>query len=336
MPAVSTIAALLLASTSFFNDGSGSIGVGGTVGLRKGTHPTIRLVEEEIRVKLPERTVRVTFRFRNEGPATRVTMAFPENGYLGGGASAKDLPKARRSNFGYFRTAVDNVPFRARLLKGAPNADGLGYEHWWVKDVPFAKGQTRVVVNEYQGGGTWGPPWSNIAGFTYVLRTGASWKGSKIGKTRVVVDARGIRENGPVTLRPGGWRNEKGIYTWERRNFKPEDDISVEWMEGGFADIVIDGASLYDTWMSGELAAKKFPIPVRRGSEVWMTPALAATLTRTKLGGAKGLPTFTLPSGKVSAPGVDAKGLVSFEKVVTDLGGRSTWSKERMIVTLGK
>ncbi|MGV3617682.1 MAG: DUF4424 family protein [Fimbriimonas sp.] len=336
MPASSSIAALLLASTSFFNDGSGSIGVGGTVGLRKGTHPSIRLVEEEIRVKLPERKVRVTFRFRNDGPATRVTMAFPENGYLGGGATEKDLPKARRSNFGYFRTAVDGVPFRARLLKGTTTAEGLGYEHWWVKDVSFAAGQTRVVVNEYQGGGTWGPPWSNLAGFTYVLRTGASWKGGRIGKTRVIVDARAIRENGPVNFSPKGWRNENGIFTWERRNFKPEDDISVDWMDGGFADVVVDGERLYDKWMSGEMAASKFPLPVRRGSEVWMAPALAATLTRAKLGGPKGLPTFTLPSGKVAAPGVDAKGRVSFGRVVVDLGGKVSWSNERMVVALGK
>jgi hypothetical protein len=308
-------ACLVIALPAYFNDGSGSLGVGGTVGLRKGTHPTIRLVEEEIRVKLPERTVRVTFRFKNEGPATKVVMAFPENGYLGGGATPNDLKKRNRSNFGYFRTAVDGKPFRPKLLKGAPQSeDGLGYDHWWVKEVPFAQGQTRTVVNEYQGGWSWGPPWMHQAGFEYVLRTGASWKGGKIGHTRVVVDARDIRNNGPVDLRPAGlWKGANGIYTWERRNFKPEDDISVIWTNGGFMDITLNGRPLTELWGEGNFMEHK--PPVRRGRDVFVSPMLAATL---------------LKSTRFASSGPR----VNLIQAVKAAGGKAEWAGERLVITM--
>lgn len=310
-----TLALLVTVLPTYYNDGSGSIGVGGTVGLRQGTHPTIRMVEEEIRVKLPERTVRVTFRFKNEGAATRVTMAFPENGYLGGGATKKDLKKTLQSNFGYFRTSVDGKPFRPRLLKGSPNSDGLGYDHWWVKEVPFAKGQTRTVVNEYQGGTTWGPPWSHSTGFTYVLRTGASWKGAKIGRSRVIVDVRDLKNNGPLHLAPQDhWKNANGIYTWERTNFKPEEDISVDWVNNGFLDITINGQSLADQWMEGKFTNHK--PPVRSGHEVFVTPKLAATL----------LPTQKPASGP----------RVNLVKKVLALGGKAVWKGEKLEITLPK
>lgn len=307
-------ACLVIALPAYFNDGSGSLGVGGTVGLRKGTHPTIRLVEEEIRVKLPERTVRVTFRFRNEGPATKVVMAFPENGYLGGGATKEDLKKARRSNFGYFRTAVDGKPFKPKLLKGAPDAEsGLSYDHWWVKEVPFAKGQTRTVVNEYQGGWSWGPPWAHQAGFEYVLRTGASWKGGKIGRTHVIVDARALKENGPLQFQPNGWKNANGIYTWERRDFKPQDDISVVWTDGAFMDIVLNGQELSYMWADEHMMNNKPPI--RKGRKVYVTPMLASML---------------LKSTRFDSKGAQ----VDFIEAVKSAGGKAVWVGERLVVTL--
>jgi hypothetical protein len=288
-------------------------------------------VEEEIRVKLPERRVRVTFRFRNDGPATKVLMAFPENGYLGGGATDKDLPKARRSNFGYFRTAVDGSPFQARLVKGMPEADGLGYAHWWVKEVPFAKGQTRTIVNEYQGGYAWGPPWSNVTGFSYVLRTGASWKGGKIGRTKVIVDARAIAQNGPIRFSPEGAKVVNSIYTWERTNFKPEDDVYVYWTDKGFLDVDVNGESLAGKWEAGEYIQKKWPVPVRRGTEVWVAPGLAAALTGAQVSGNE----FVRANLRTRVSR-DAKGLVPLTKVVQELGGTARWSGGKLVVTLPK
>jgi hypothetical protein len=216
-------------------------------------------------------------------------MAFPENGYLGGQSLKEKQKNASRSHFGYFRTYLDGQRMHPRLMKGGLDPEEeMSYENWWVKKVPFAKGQTRTVVNEYLGGEIWREAGSYRVGFEYVLQTGASWKGGKIGRTRVVVDARGIRNNGPLEFASGHrWKNSGGIYTWEGRNFKPDEDIQVWWTDGGFLDIVIDGKGLESEWtrIQQEAWAKGrgpmgWPVPpVRRGSSVWVRTDVARLLT---------------------------------------------------------
>src|SRR5258706_15602572 len=52
-------------------------GAGGVVRGMRG-HRNIRMVSEEVRIKLPEGNVEAKFIFKNEGPATDVTIGFPE------------------------------------------------------------------------------------------------------------------------------------------------------------------------------------------------------------------------------------------------------------------
>lgn len=341
MSSLALLGALTVALPMSWNDGSGSIGVGGTVGLREGTHPTIRMVDEEIRVKLPERTVRVVFHFKNEGPATTALMAFPENGYLGGQSLKEKKQNASRSHFGYFRTYLDGQRMHPRLMKGGLDPEEeMSYENWWVKKVPFAKGQTRTVVNEYRGGEIWREAGSYRVGFEYVLQTGASWKGGKIGRTRVIVDARDVRNNGPLEFATtAAWKRSGRIYTWEGRNFKPKEDIQVWWTDGGFTDIVVDGKPLDSVWtqeMNGAWDGGKgldsYPRPpVLRGSMVWAEPSVVRVLA-----GAGGKGRRFARGGKVSRPRADVRGWVPLAQVVRDLGGKAFWSGNRLVVIRGK
>jgi hypothetical protein len=67
--------------------------------------------------------------------------------------------------------------------------------------------------------------------FTYVLKTGASWKGT-IGRARIVCDIAGLRARGPLQFQPAGGKIAGRKVVWEFRNFEPNKDIVVRWFEG--------------------------------------------------------------------------------------------------------
>ncbi len=227
------VCALLLATyggnAAHANDSAVS-GVGGTVRPME-NHPSIRMVEEEIRVKLPERTVETRFVFRNEGPATSVLMGFPEEGY-------GDIVPAR-TGFRYFRSSLDGRPIKTDRRVASETNDHQ-YHFWWVKRVPFGRNQTRTVTNSYQSGlaeDSLGNNW-----FTYVLETGAPWKG-KIGKARIVVDVSGLREKWPVSFKPSGYVRQGHKVIWDLRDIEPKENIHVDWFDA-YLNVKVNGDTL--------------------------------------------------------------------------------------------
>ena len=222
--------ALALASVCAANDGA-ITGVGGTPKLMR-DHPSVRLVSEEVRIRLPEGKVEAKFIFRNDGPATDVVMGFPESG---GG----DISVPKRSAFDYFESYVDGQRVKVARVGPKGNIGSGDYRIWWVKRVHFNKGQQRVVVNRYQGGvgggasGVW---------FEYILATGASWKG-RIGSARVICNVRGLKDCTLHIMEPSGYRIVGSQLVWEFHDFEPDGNtpnITVGWWSG-FWDIVMNG-----------------------------------------------------------------------------------------------
>jgi hypothetical protein len=210
------------------------------------SHPTIRMVSEDLKIHLLEdqsADVDVTFVFHNEGKATQVTMAFPETYEMKVGASV-----------GNFRTWVDGKRVavkRKEISRGDPKAaepmDETG-KAVWLKKVSFAANQTLNVRVAYNGGmsGTT----SGDRTFTYELTTGATWKGP-IGLCKIAVTwPKQIIEHLPANtelcapyleLAPARWQYLPGRCAVAiLENWKPKDDLAIE-MRTGFGNFWING-----------------------------------------------------------------------------------------------
>ena len=192
-------------------------------------HPSVRMVSEDVRVKIgPEKIdVACRFIFRNEGKAADVRMGFPEDH---GGDS---------SGFVYFRARVDGIPVKVTHVKTKPK-DMEDYREWWVKTVHFGAGQTRVVEDFYGGRASGDSMGGTYA--VYVLQTGRAWKGP-IGHATIRMDLSAVRDFQTFIPYPAGYRRHGDILTWEWRDIEPRNDIRLiyTWNHTRF---IVDGKDI--------------------------------------------------------------------------------------------
>lgn len=202
------------------------------------SHPTIRMVSEDLRINVTDQdsaNVDVLFTFRNEGKATDVTMAFPEEYQMREGRSLDN-----------FRSWVNGKPSRLRrkvLSVGDPQAEDKGDEIGkavWLKNVHFSAGEVLKIRVSYEGflsGNT-----SDDRSFTYTLVTGGTWKGP-IGKCKITVTWPRMKElSAPfLNLPPAKWTylpGRKAVTTLT--NWEPKHNLQFE-MFPGFGNYWIDG-----------------------------------------------------------------------------------------------
>ena len=203
-------------------DDSAVVGVGGTVKAMK-SHPSVRMVSEEVKIRLyPERyTVNCRFVFKNEGKDTTVQMGFPENAW-------GDVRQAKRSRFEYFRTTVDGAPVKS-TYQPLPPSEENEYTGWHIKTVPFKRGQTRVITVEYAS------PAGEISDgsrfCSYTMHTGSSWKG-KIGRAVISADTGAISRHYTVlSIYPKQTEIRGNKIIWRFANLEPvsQNDISIRF-----------------------------------------------------------------------------------------------------------
>ncbi|MHB0938786.1 MAG: hypothetical protein ACYDCO_18770 [Armatimonadota bacterium] len=155
-------------------------GEGGRIRRLSGEHSSIRMVREYVRMDVYQYTHRVCaeFHFRNEGPATRVKMGFPEWGSLTQGRNYRN-----RSMFYSFKSWVDGQQVAVRRTPGTSRGKGTyEFQAFWVKTVSFARNQARTVRVEYTAEN---PPVSEASLVLYDF-TGGNWKDT-VGTTDLVV-----------------------------------------------------------------------------------------------------------------------------------------------------
>lgn len=248
-----TILIALFATTSLANDGW--IGYSGAPRI-EGQHPTIRMVDEVIHLKVGGRVLygECVFTFKNEGPACTARIGFPDYD------SNRESDEGLISTFRSFRSYVDGRQVSTKLVAGSQGSQ------WQVKNVYFARGQTRLVRNVYHlnlGRITLNGP--SVQGrepiiweAEYILGTGNTWRG-KIGKTTIIVDFGSEAQiQSPIEPRkwPGNERAENSEYwikdprlvvwgapsaprvagkrrlVFEMKNWKPDaegDDLSLRF-----------------------------------------------------------------------------------------------------------
>ena len=220
------LAFLVFAISAEAND-SFVMASGGTVTPLK-SNPSIRMVMEEIYVKLPEAIVEAKFVFKNEGPETKIQMGFPEESY-----NVPEMKKGQKTRFRWFKSTVNGKPIAVSRRALAPkSAEDYGEHYWWVKDVSFKKGETKVIVNRYQTvpGGTYVD--KSYHEVTYIVSTGAPWKGP-IGNAKITFDLGSVAKDFSAKLSSPGDERIGKLLVWKRQNFEPtvNDNITVYWIK---------------------------------------------------------------------------------------------------------
>ncbi len=211
--------AFAVALTPGWSDDAVVFATGGTARLMR-PHASIRMVREEVRIKLyPDRAeVDCTFVFKNEGKATTVQIGFPETLQEGTDTSAQTAPTLRN-----FRAYLDGKPVSYRILKASERRGEYGIAYWYVRTVHFAAGQQRTTRVTYSAELGYDSGGRNL--FQYVLHTGASWKGS-IGYGRIVIDERSLLPDYAVeNIHDNGqFRRQGNLLVWEFRELEPTNE----------------------------------------------------------------------------------------------------------------
>lgn len=184
-------------------------------------HPTIRLVAEHVHARIFHDSVLVecVFFLRNEGPKTSVKMGFPDKG---SGHTENSEP------FEYFRSYVDAVSVVTECIGPEMMVDS-DYRYWWVKEVPFEEGQTRVIRDVYKGkvGDTSiGQKW-----FMYYVITGRSWKGP-IESISVVFTFEDFDTESLEGAHPPEYQKSENELRWSYHDMEPDEhweSVTVLW-----------------------------------------------------------------------------------------------------------
>ncbi|KTD24152.1 YARHG domain-containing protein [Legionella maceachernii] len=136
-----------------------------------------------------------------------------------------------------FKVSTPEGPVPAVRSKIGANKDkDLAYQDAYLWPMTFAPNQTLQIEHSYSTGVT-----NDVMGFTwisYVLKTGALWRGNQIGHTRIL-----ISPNTPTRLcseissykdigtpMPGMKIIKKGAYhqyLWDLKHFEPKQDVTL-------------------------------------------------------------------------------------------------------------
>jgi hypothetical protein len=112
--------------------------------------------------------------------------------------------------------------------KSNSHGEGDAYTSWYVKRVDFALGQTRTVENDYfsRYGRSFLEATLEEQMFTYVLMTGATWKGT-IGEIAINVDATRLGNIRDIELPKGCIKAAHHQWKWVARDVEPKKDFCI-------------------------------------------------------------------------------------------------------------
>jgi len=216
-------------------------------------HPSIRMVSEDVRIKIEDdrtkiddriddwvgMSVRCRFVFQNLGEACTVKMGFPEDR---GGDS---------SGLNDFTSKVDGKPVKVQHVEAKHNLDdqpsGRG---WYVKTVHFDKGQTRIVEDSYTGSAS-GDSTNVSQEVYYILETGNAWNGT-IGKAVITADITEVRNFQTISAYPKNCKRDGNIIRWEFIDFKPSgsDNICLTFAGDIYCAFNVNGKDIFDDLVS--------------------------------------------------------------------------------------
>jgi hypothetical protein len=163
------------------------------------------------------------FNLRNEGKPDTIEVGFPRGwegdliGFLAKNAHVRGIYSVE--------TMAENPSYDEN--------NGLTPPWWKVFKVPFeSTGQTVVVENQYNTflGPLGSSPFLDDLAFTYILKTGAFWKGN-IEDARLTVSLKNVPFDQITNISPKGYTIEGNKISWRFQNFKPDRNIEISIMQ---------------------------------------------------------------------------------------------------------
>ena len=233
--------ALAIAGTATWANDGYAIDTGGALNFSRSPH--VQMVSEDIRMWLDDDRARVevNFIFKNHGPRHTLTMAFPDQAY-------NIDPPMMEGPKSWVDGRLTPMKYR-RVEKTGDEEDSTSYGVW-AKQVTFGKGQTRRVRFTYQVKHSWNV--ANEARASYILRTGATWRGP-IEEAKVTVDWSRVKKRYPPIisewhdegrkLSGPEWKFGEKRATRVYRNFVPDFDLHFE-MNPSFRHVLLNGDSM--------------------------------------------------------------------------------------------
>ncbi len=200
--------------------------VGGAVHALR-AQPSITMIAEYVHAWLSPEQVKVEsiFFLRNRGPATVVTVGYPN---LSSGADV-----LRAVPFRTFSSFVDGVPVQTRELPDSTHVSYGDFTSWYVKEVAFQAGEVKCLRNEFTAPTGFGLP--NYRSFQYILETGSTWA-DPIGVGDIVVDVSGLGAGRLDGVDPKPTSRTSSELRWHFTNLEPDkasgfSQIHVTWTE---------------------------------------------------------------------------------------------------------
>jgi len=241
-------------------------GVGGAIRPMQ-EHPSIIMEKMDLKIDIYRETGRAEchYVFHNAGSATTVRMGFPE--------TVGPVRKGRRVGFLSFATTVDGRPVRARIEGGLLEGP-VDTRRWRVKTVRFGAGQRRHISVSYTSelGISLGN--RNRRVFSYLIDTGASWKGP-IGSVRVRVVGHYDPNGNWLRVDPPFRQTGPTSFEWTARDLEPTQGL---WFPLNLDDIAVtlNGSRVYWWDYIGTYS-------YLRNGEAWLQARMAADALRAEV-----------------------------------------------------
>jgi hypothetical protein len=230
----------------------------------------VRMVSEDVRIRLSSSTAIVDCRFTllNEGKPDTIEVGFPRGwegdliGFMAKNAKIRGLYSVE--------TLAEEPSFGEYTGEKLP---------WWkVFKVPFeSTGQTIVVENSYSTfvvpGGNSPNPLNDFL-FTYIMKTGALWKG-QIDSAKVTLYLERIPFDQVTKISPEGFTREGNRITWNFKDFKPSQNIEISIMQDKFYErlalarkiLVKEPNSAFAHYLTGTVCFNRFSMDYNQLNE---------------------------------------------------------------------
>ena len=207
---------------------------GETIAPRKAT--AVEMSAETVRIWLQEDTARIeaSFVLRNTGAEKEdlevgfPTAAQPRN-FRWNSKEGMQVTEWGPSSIMNFTATVD-----AQAVKPAPKTspEKNAYQGWMCWLMSFDGNQKRDVKVSYtvntRDDNYSEPSCLLNRQVTYILKTGAGWKGN-IGEATIILDLGGMTAENIIRTAPDPTAKETSTWTWTMKDFEPNADILVQY-----------------------------------------------------------------------------------------------------------
>lgn len=201
----------------------------------------VRMVWERVVVDLyrDSSVVEATFFMRNEGESQTINIGFPEMNFYQRGRTADDVP-ASFSVTGNGRRVEEIRLYTPGPLSGDEGSGDFSlsmtsgeikipesYQErpWLLWDATFEEGESMQIVVRYT------MPYGEIRGrcryFTYLMSTGAGWKGS-VERAEIVVNLKDLPEDHILYTTPANMETGVNRMVWNFTDLNPSTEHDIE------------------------------------------------------------------------------------------------------------